>query len=218
MARKRNRVRLKMDTRTPLVDSLEVFLNATPQMPRARAVQFEIGIFDGDTLDDISDIVTITLEVKATIDGVRLFTRTLNAGDLKGNLTPDQWLGGIDSNCHAMFTFPEIETAVDMGGATIAEKQFLLIVTALTSIGNLTVGRTTLTIVNDGGLTTANAPAAGDPAFVRVDQFEAAMRNFVKVIGDPGVPIILTSQDGTWQRRLGQENDGTAIDVPSKIS
>jgi hypothetical protein len=216
MARKRNRIRLKMDIRAPLVASVDFFSNDTPLMPRARAVQFEIGIFDGANLDDITDIQTITLECKADVDSAALFTQTLAAASLTPGLTPDQWANGQDSYCHAMFTFLEGVTGLNLGGAT--QKQFILVVTALTSIGNLTVGTTVLTVVNDGGLTAANTPAAGDPAFLRVDQFNALAANFVKVIGDPGVPIILKSLDGTWQRRFGVENDGTADDSPSKIA
>lgn len=217
MARKRNRIRLKMDTRTPLVDSLDVFTSNTPQMPRARAVQFEIGIFDGDTLDDVGDIQTITLEVKADIASAALFTQTLAAAAMKLNLKPDEWAGSLDSNCHAQFTFLEGVTALDLGGASVISKNFILVVTALTSIGNFTVGKTTLTCVNDGGLTAANSPAAGDPAFLRVDQFNALAANFIKVENDPGVPIILKSTDGKWQRRQGIDVDGTRIDKVSKI-
>lgn len=215
MARKRNRIRMKMDVRAPLVASVDVFSNNSPLMPRARAVQFEIGIFDGPTLDDITDIQAITLEVKADVISAALFTQTLAAIQLTTGLTPDQWENGQDSYCHAMFTFLEGVTGLDLGGAT--QKNFILVVTALTSIGNFTVGTSVLTVVNDGGLTAANTPAAGDPAFLRVDQFNALAANFVKVIGEPGVPIILKSLDGKFQRRLGVENDGTGIDLPSKI-
>jgi len=216
MARQRNRIRLALDIRSPLTASLDVFRSATPAMPRARALQVEVALFDGSALDDISDLQSVTLEVKKlATDNPALMSKTMAAGVLNPGLNLDLWNAGKDSDSHAMFTFVEGETGLDLGGTTYGD--FVLVITGLSSIGNLTLGTTTLRVVLDGGLTSANTPAAGDAAYVRVDQLNAIVANFVKVQGDAGVPQVYKSHNGVFLRRVGISDTGVRIDEISKV-
>ena len=91
-------------------------------------IQIELGIFNAATLDDISWIASITVEVKESeVDlGSPLMSKTVLAVDLNPTLTEDQWIAGADQ--HGIVYFTHGETLLDLLGG--ASKSFWIVISA----------------------------------------------------------------------------------------
>lgn len=127
----------------------------TPHFWRGNDIDFEIAVFKGFTLLDISSLASMTLDLfkldktNKKLLGAPLLSQTLAAGQLNAALTPETWKDG--SAQHAQFTFTHDETWLDLGSDP--EQLFGLRVYGITS--NVPIERilfgTALVKVIDGG-------------------------------------------------------------------
>lgn len=204
MAFKRNRVRLKLDLTRPLDPAYDVFQKGDlPLVARGRAVRVEVALFNGTTLDPLTEITSIKLEVKALnatgfIDAASaaLMSKTVSAASFNLGLTQAQWDNGGDDDAHAVFEFLDTETGLTVLSTT-NRTDYGYAITAQTSAGPTTIASGKMRFIQDGGLTVSTPPAIGDPSFVRVDDFLAAMQTVVKLgVNARGASFLLVNDLG----------------------
>lgn len=112
----RKRIRLKVQTSSSnaLIDGLT---GSAPYFWRGDDVQFELGLFFGDTLLDVSQYATITLDVKTSANktGAALMSKTITTENVDNTLTNETWLDGTQQ--HIVLSFSNTETALNLGGS-----------------------------------------------------------------------------------------------------
>lgn len=152
----RHRIRIAPDTKshTPVLDSIT---GAAPLIWRGTSLQVEVGLFNGGVLQpDISNINTLYL---AILDSTRLnppiLQVSLNAADLVGTLTADQWNTGDASKYHALFDLGYVATQLPLSADTVLQQKrtFWLVIHAVTSDSTprrLTWGGCNLEVEEDG--------------------------------------------------------------------
>lgn len=170
----RKRIRLLADQSTRSSDQmLDILTGATPELWRGNDVQFEVALAVGGTLlTDISNIASLTLEVKSSSNrsGDPLMTKTLDAAELTPGLSQEDWDGLDAVNAHAVVTFTGAETNIDTG-ADNTESTWLVIgvVTNDTPGRHITMQATTLAIVEDGTGTAGSPPSNADNYYTKGD-------------------------------------------------
>jgi len=148
----RKRIRLKVDASKPTNEQIkDVYTNAAPELWRGNDVQFEIGVFFNDALQSVSNLASVTLEVKNDNErtGAPVMTKTVPAGELNDALTSETWDDGTQQ--HALITFNGTETNINLSNSN--EKTFWLAVSVITTDSpgrHITLGATLLKIVEDG--------------------------------------------------------------------
>jgi hypothetical protein len=149
------RIRLAADAGKKTSEKIkDVFTGGTPELWRGNDVRFEIGLFlDSTILSDISNIATLTLEVKDAADktGAPLMTKTLTSGDLTACLDAD-WTAKTGQ--HGVIEFTGTESNIPVAS-------YWLVISATTTDSpgkSITIGATDFSIVEDG------AGSAGSPA------------------------------------------------------
>jgi hypothetical protein len=123
--------------------------------PAGVDVRFEVSVFfDANTPYDLSEVVSLSLEVKALANGKRpaanaasLMSRTVTAGSITPTITKTAW--DAKTAQHATFTFTDEESNLDLGGED--SKQVWMVMSAVLSGGELvTIAWGLVTVVQDG--------------------------------------------------------------------
>lgn len=230
----RNRIRLALAIAAPVGDGssapqlFDVITGATPRLTRARAVQFELALFNNGVLDPLTGLTSITLEVKpVTAAGVidtaaaAVMSKTVSAASFNAALTQDIW--DNDSGAtpyHAVVTFLDTETGLTMTGHTNNELAFGIVITGVTSIGNVTLGGGVITVVHDGG-TPGAASTPPVAAYTFTDEVILAMIAAKLNAGTnaAGQGFILTSALGISMRiYVRDEADGSVSLAAEQIT
>ncbi len=89
-------------------------------------LQFECCVLNGQTLDDISWISNVAVEVKTSETDLGPALMTATTSSFHPSCTLDDWIAGTDQ--HFIVTFANAATILDLGGS--AEKNFWLVITA----------------------------------------------------------------------------------------
>ncbi len=198
MSFSRNRSRLALELTKPLNPSLDVFLATSPKMPSGRVWQLELALFSNGTLDPLTSITSIKVEVKTITSGVidvgtaAVMSQTI--GSFNAALTQAAWDDGAPDDCHAVATFSELETGLATGSQNYTD--YALIISAQTSIGPVDIGTATLRVIKTGSLTIATPPALGDPTYVRVDDYKADQQGVIKLRNPDGVDMTFVNNLG----------------------
>lgn len=213
----RHRIRFKIDQAkpTPLVNT---YTTATAEVYRARALQFDIGVFYDGALCSVANLTSMTLEVKAlntdgsvSVASAPLMTKTVAAAAMDDTLDAATWAS--KEKQHASITFDVSETGLDMTGHTKNVKRFGVIITAITDVGQrITLGNGYMDMINDGGVTSADTPAAGDPQYLTADETRALLASYVPVMGEPGGYIRLVNNAGKSIILRATDDDPPAFD------
>ncbi len=153
----RHRIRIAADA-TSFDSPVEAQRNLTPAFWRGADLQFEFGLFHNDTLIDVSNLATLTVEVKplaqdngAPADGTTpLMSNTVTTFDN----TLDLFTWADSSKAHATVPFTAAETALEPG-------LYWLVVTATTTDNpahgiTFTAGR--IEVLQSGAAATEVAP------------------------------------------------------------
>ena len=205
----RNRIRLKVDDGWPYDQLVNELSNTSPELPRGRAARFEIGIFSGgEWQTDVSDITSLTLEIKtrSAKTGAPLASHT--EGVLAAGVSVNEW--NNKTNQHAVIEFTQAELALAMGGAESID--LWIVITAETASGSITLAAGNATMIEDGGLSSADTPGPGDPQYFNKEQI-IAMLAALQANGDK----IIDSPGGVFRRRLSVTDDGQQIDVTTRL-
>jgi hypothetical protein len=149
------RIRLAADAGKKTSEKIkDVFTGGTPELWRGNDVRIEIGLFlDSTILSDITNIATLTLEVKPTADktAAPLMTKTLTSGDLTACLDAD-WTAKTGQ--HGVIEFTGTESNIPVAS-------YWLVISATTTDSpgkSITIGATDFSIVEDGA-GSADSPA-----------------------------------------------------------
>jgi hypothetical protein len=128
----RQRLRLAVDT-SRFDQVKDVTTAAAPVLWRGNDAAFEIALFRGTTLLDISNFASMTLEVKentlAGIVGFPLMSSTVLAAAFNNSLTTTVW--DAETSQHALFAFTGDETNLSLDSAL--EKTFYLVLSGVTT-------------------------------------------------------------------------------------
>ena len=213
----RNRIRLTLDTRSPLRETVDQSSGRRARLPRARATQFEVALFSGDTLLALTGITTMVMEVKpldtaGVIDATKanVMSKTVSSAAFNANLTSAEWTNdSSDTPYHASFEFTAAETTLDMTSASANTKNFGWVITAITSAGRITLGTGILVCVEEGG-SGAGVPTPPTPTYTYTDaELEAMLASKVQFGENPaGAAIILTSKSGLKRGIAYMGDDG----------
>lgn len=209
----RETIRLEIDV-LKQEDALDQVTGQSPSMWRGTDLALQIGVFAGATLVDVSAYSSITAEVRdaETRTSVVLATKTLGALEFNPALTSDGWTSGTDQ--HVTFTWTSEQTHWDLHGQK--SRKFWLVVSAITTDSpprKVTLGTTTITVVEDGAGEPANSPVPGDPTFLTAEQTAALIGQVVRPGNNPnGMTILLKSPNGQWGRIIGVRDDGSPQD------
>jgi len=211
----RKRIRMKCDAAKRTSDYMkDVFTSATPELWRGVDCQIEIGLFLNDVLvDDLSNVSTITLEIKdAATRETLLLTKTV-----------DEWDAGVDtagwndgSRQHAVFALSGAETNIDL--ADLLHRSCWLVVSMVTVGGYaVTIQGTQLLIVEDGTGTTADPPDLRDNYYTKA----ICDARYVPIAGDGancrfdgGILCIYNPDSTKWVPLTCRTVDGVDVLAP----
>ena len=145
------RIRLAIDT-SQMGSINDVLTGGSPKFWNGVDLQFELGIFRGAALVDISNFDSITVDLKDADPrtGLPLMSKTLASGSFNAGLTLDAWNGGASADCHALLAFTNSETNLDLSDDQVT---FWLVVSALTNdtpAHKIVLGATPITVIEGG--------------------------------------------------------------------
>lgn len=166
----RKRIRLLGDQSTRTGEKMKDILTAsTPELWRGNDAQFEIAIgSNGSIIDDISNIASLTIEVKpaADRDGVALMTKTVEAGDLQA-LSQSDWDSKGTEYYHALAAFTAAETNIAISTDTASYWLVIGVITKDSPGRHITLQASTLLIVEDGTGTAGSPPTNIDNYYTK---------------------------------------------------
>src|SRR5580692_2713639 len=113
------RIRLAIDT-SQMGAINDVLTGATPQFWNGVDLQFELAIFYGTTLASVSNLDSITVDLKQSDPrtGLPVMSATLASGSLNAGLTLSAWQGGASADCHALVVFSNSQTNLNLSDDT----------------------------------------------------------------------------------------------------
>jgi hypothetical protein len=172
----RQRIRLAVDV-TSTTDAVDAITGAKPHLWRGTDCQFEVTGFFGNPTTDTTDVLDVTnvssllFEVKESVSGTLVMSKTMTSTDIVTTLTRDDYNGG---GFHVAIPFLNTETAPSLGSG-VTSKDYYVVISVVTNDGTpriITWGRSTLTIEEDG-TGAATTPPLGDPLYLTAAQTAA---------------------------------------------
>ena len=105
------RLRLAVDT-AQMGAINDVITGNSPQSWNGVDLEFELAFFRGAALADITNLASITVDLKTSLDktSLPLWSKTLGSGSFNSSLTLDAWNAGAATDCHALISFTAAET------------------------------------------------------------------------------------------------------------
>ncbi len=167
------RIRLAIDT-SQMGGINDVLTGANPQFWNGVDLQIELGIFYGSTLLDVSNLDSITVDLKESDPrtGLPLMSQTIASGSLNPALTLNAWNGGASTDVHAVAVFSNTETNLYLSDDAVT---FWLVVSALTndSPGHKIVLGATPLVVQEGGEGVEPPASVVNPTYYTAAQSDA---------------------------------------------
>lgn len=160
----------------PVDDYLSLFNKNTGNviyLPRGRDVVLQLGYFEKRIfVPNPSHLATITAEVRPS-NRTSAAVVTAQTSSI-AQIAEGQWED--DTSQHASILLPAAQTASLAPDATTNEKDYWLVITALTTGGKpLTLISGRCVAIEDGGNYSATVPNPGDPTYVTAAQFFSAL-------------------------------------------
>jgi len=218
----RNRIRLAADGARPFADLLDQLTGATPVFPHGRNINVEVAVFNNATLDSLSNVTSLTLDIKdLTAAGViepaaaALLTRTISSASFNLQLKQDNWDNDVDvngSSYHAAFGLTSAETGgLSMSGQVNNVKGFGLVLSATTSVGIVVLLSGVIQFRYDGAGATSGSPPLA--AYTFTDQQLLAMLAAKLNAGenDNGVSFTLRGAAGKGLLLWVDDSTGTPV-------
>ena len=170
----RERIRMAIDVSKPNTRFSDVLTAATPAFWRGVDIQFEVALFWGSELIDMTNYSNVFMLVNSAdkVSDTLMSSDDSEAGPPAVNsaLTKEEWLLGGEDDCHAKFVFTWEETDIGTG-----DEGFWLVVAGITNDSpgrKVTFGATTVQVLEDGTLGTP-AAVVGDPDYYTAVQSDA---------------------------------------------
>lgn len=183
----RRRIRLQLDVAKKTSERFsDVLTSGTPELWRGNDVQIELGLFNATAIvSDITNLASLTLTVRQDgVTGAALMTKTLASGELTA-CDAAGWTAGTGQ--HALVAFTGQEANVAVGDHWLVVE----IVTNDSPGRTVTLGATTLKVVEDGAGSEADAQATDATAYTK-DQADAR--------------YIQKHADQSWKKRYDNGN------------
>jgi hypothetical protein len=177
-------IRIAADT-TSKENVLDLNTSAEPQAWWARDLTLQVGVFAGQTLLDVSDLQSVTVNLKdpSNLDGSPLVTMTITTFD--NTTTAETWADGTQQHFVVSFGADDLSFSL-----TNAARLVHLVMTAITTggkTGTICVG--TINIIDDGGSSASDNPANA----ITVSQAQA----MCAALAWTGAPIALSAAGST---------------------
>jgi len=167
------RLRLAVDT-AQMGAINDVITGASPQFWNGVDLQFELAFFRSAALADITNIASITVDLKTSLDrtSLSLMSATLSSGSFDSDLLLADWLAGDQADCHALLTFTAAQANLFLADDSVT---FWLVISTLTGDSpahKVVLGATPLTVVEAGAFIPPPAPVA-QPFYYTAAQSDA---------------------------------------------
>jgi hypothetical protein len=122
---------------------------------RGNAFDLELGVFDGATVQDLSDVSSITCIVRNQTQSGIAMTKTVVSADIDNTLDSSSWQD--ESKQHVTFSFTNSETNVAMGSDLV---EYWMVFTAIMNDGaERTLAAGCFNLYNDRNNTAGNPPS-----------------------------------------------------------
>ncbi len=122
---------------------------------RGNAFDLELGVFDGATVQDLSDVSSITCIVRNQTQSGIAMTKTVVSADIDNTLNSSSWQD--ESKQHVTFSFTNSETNVAMGSDFV---EYWMVFTAIMNDGaERTLAAGCFNLYNDRNNTAGNPPS-----------------------------------------------------------
>lgn len=179
---------------------------SNPVLWRGNYVQFQLGVFFEETLVDLSNVASLTLEVFAnTRVGDPFMTKSIGPGDITPVITRAGWDNRTES--HASVEFTGLRTNLDVD-ASSHKRTYWLAVSVVTNHEpghKITYGAGSFTIIEDGPDNADYTPPASPDNFYNMGQADA---RFMQIWPDgSGVRF----KDHLWQWYFPTEGKWRAL-------
>ena len=212
-------IRLALDAASN-APALDAITSESPVLWRGNDVTFQLGLFQAGTLIDPSNLASVTLEVKSATDrgGPSLMRATVAEASFNVALTADNWANNAGQ--HVSVGFAGSATALDLGGLT--EATFWVTVfglTASTPAARITLGYTTLRVIEDGSTDTGLTSPVPTVGYWTKDEADARYAVSVPLTTIQGNIATLQGQmtavTATANAAVPSSSKGAANGVPS---
>lgn len=145
------RIRLGVDT-AQMGAINDVITGNSPMFWNGVDLQFELAFFRGAALADISNLASITIDLKTSLDktSLPLMSATLSSGSFDMDLLLADWNAGAQADSHALITFTAAQANLFLTDDAVT---FWLVISALTGDApahKVVLGATPLTVVEGG--------------------------------------------------------------------
>jgi len=174
LATKTTRLKVDLSRETNLLTQA----NRTPEIWRGTDWQLQLGVFQGDTPYDLSQVESLTVEIRDNSNrtAAAYVSKTVAAADITNTITLENWTSGAAQHCSVDFT--DEETSLDLGGN---EKVYLLAIGVIATDGKRTTLGTTILKVKEDGL---GSESPGGATFLTEAQSDARYVPRVQVAGE----------------------------------
>ena len=189
-------IRIAADT-TSKDNVLDLNTSAEPQAWWARDLCLQVGVFAGQTLLDVSDLQSVTVNIKdpSNLDGSPLVAKTITTFD--NTTTAQTWAAGTQQHFIVSFAADDLSFTLTNGQRLVHLS--MVAITTGGQTGTLCVG--SINIIDDGG----NSPASNPANAITVGQAQAMVEALAwtgssLTLAAAGTTDVVNSQ--TWS--LGQ--------------
>ena len=157
-------IRIAADT-TSKENILDLNTSAEPEAWWARDLSIRVGVFDSDVLLDVSDIASVTVNLKdpSNLDGAPLVAKTITAFD--NTTTLATWNAGTQQHFSIAFSADDLSFGLTNGARLVHLSMVAITVGGQT--GTLCVSR--INVIDDGG----NSPGSNPVNAITVAQANA---------------------------------------------
>jgi hypothetical protein len=167
------RLRLAVDT-AQMGAINDVITGNSPMFWNGVDLQFELAFFRGAALADITNLASITVDLKTSLDktSLPLMSATLSSGSFDMDLLLADWQAGDQADCHALITFTAAQANLFLTDDAVT---FWLVINALTGDSpahKIVLGATPLTVVEGGAFIPPPASVA-QPFYYTAAQSDA---------------------------------------------
>ena len=146
---------------------------------RGNAFDLELGVFDGATVQDLSDVSSITCIVRNQTQSGIAMTKTVVSADIDNTLDSSSWQD--ESKQHVTFSFTNSETNVAMGSDLV---EYWMVFTAIMNDGaERTLAAGCFNLYNDRNNTAGNPPSNPGTS-ITLEQADARYLQAGSSVGD----------------------------------
>ncbi len=201
LTHKRIRIKFSADEFTSQKD---ILTSTTPKMYRGNWSRFEVIVYWNNEIVDLSNIVSLTLEIFRLNRSVRLASKTVTFAEITALPSAANWTAGTAQHAAFDFNGTEMNWALAAGQT---EENFFLVLSGITNDTpghEITYGTSGFTLVEDGA-GAAGVPPTNDPLYYNAEDSDA---RFVQAWGDGQTFRFKRAADGNIYQQFYFQTEG----------